>query len=147
MLVREMQGDRMASRKVVMVSGGFDPLHIGHVRMIAEAYQHGDVLAVVNSDAWLMRKKGYVFMPWADRAEIVRGLRCVWNVEPVDDADGSVCDAIRRLHPDIFVNGGDRTGDNIPEYQLCEELGIEMIFGVGGGKIRSSSQIVAEVRP
>ena len=130
-------------RKRIMVSGGFDPIHIGHVRMILDAAKHGDVVVVANSDDWLMRKKGYIFMPWDERAEILRSIRGVTEVEHVDDSDNSVCEAISRCKPDAFANGGDRKGNNTPEVALCNELGIELIWNVGGGKIQSSSDLVA----
>lgn len=129
--------------KRIMVSGGFDPIHIGHVRMILEASKHGDVIVVANSDEWLMRKKGYVFMPWEERAEIIESIRGVVRVEHVDDTDNTVCEAIERCRPDAFANGGDRKGNNTPEVALCEELGIELLWNVGGGKIQSSSELVS----
>jgi len=126
-----------------MVSGGFDPLHIGHLRMIKEAAQHGKVIVVVNSDAWLLRKKGFIFMPFEERKEIIEGYTEVDRVEAVDDSDGTVCEALWRLKPTYFANGGDRTSNNTPEMRVCEQLGIEMLWGVGGGKIQSSSEMVA----
>ena len=132
----------MSKNKTVMVSGGFDPIHVGHVRMIQEAAKHGDVVVVANSDAWLERKKGYVFMPWEERAEIILSMRGVLDVLPVDDSDGTVCDALRRYSPSYFANGGDRKQNNTPEMNVCEELGIEMLWEVGGGKIQSSSDLV-----
>ena len=128
--------------KRIMVSGGFDPIHVGHVRMILEAAKHGDVIVVANSDDWLMRKKGYVFMPWSERAEIIESIRGVVRVEHVDDSDNTVCEAISRCKPDAFANGGDRKGDNTPEVTLCNELAIELMWNVGGGKVQSSSDLV-----
>ena len=132
----------MSKNKTEMVSGGFDPSHVGHVRMIQEAAKHGDVIVVANSDAWLERTKGYVFMPWEERAEIILSMRGVLDVLPVDDSDGTVCDALRRYNPGYFANGGDRKQNNTPEMDVCEELGIEMLWEVGGGKIQSSSDLV-----
>ena len=129
--------------KTIMVSGGFDPIHIGHVRMILDASEHGDVIVVANSDDWLMRKKGYIFMPWEERAEIIRAIKGVSRVERVDASDNSVCEAIERCRPDAFANGGDRKGNNTPEVALCENLGIDLVWNVGGGKIQSSSDLVA----
>lgn len=129
--------------KKIMVSGGFDPIHIGHVRMILEAAKHGEVIVVANSDDWLMRKKGYVFMPWSERAEIIESIRGVVRVEHVDDSDNTVCEAISRCRPDAFANGGDRKGNNTPEVALCNQLGIELLWNVGGGKIQSSSELVS----
>ena len=128
--------------KSIMVSGGFDPIHIGHVRMIIDAANYGNVIVVANSDDWLMRKKGYVFMPWEERAEIIRAIRGVVDVVTVDDRDGTVCEAIQRVKPDFFANGGDRKTNNTPEKEVCEALGIEMLWNVGGGKIQSSSELV-----
>jgi cytidyltransferase-like protein len=133
----------MMSEKTIMVSGGFDPLHIGHLRMIKEAAQHGKVIVVVNSDAWLLRKKGFIFMPFEERKEIIEGYTEVDRVEAVDDSDGTVCEALWRLKPTYFANGGDRTSNNTPEMRVCEQLGIEMLWSVGGGKIQSSSEMVA----
>ena len=118
----------------VAVSGGFDPIHKGHVRMIREASEHGYVIVIVNSDEWLMRKKGYVFMSFEERAEILNAI----------DDDGTVCENLRRLKPDAFANGGDRKGDNVPEVSVCKELGIKMLWNVGGEKTQSSSELVAK---
>ena len=127
----------------VMVSGGFDPMHIGHVRMIQEAAREfGEVIVAVNSDDWLLRKKGYVFMPWEERAEIAASIQGVSKVVAFDDADDTACDAIRTYKPTFFANGGDRTTNNTPEQTVCEELGVTMVWGVGGGKIQSSSDLV-----
>ena len=126
----------------ILVSGGFDPPHIGHIRMILEASTYGHVIVVANSDAWLMRKKGYIFMPWVERSEILAAFRGVTCVEHVDDTDGTVCEAIRRLKPTYFANGGDRKTDNTPEMDVCKELGVKLLWNIGGGKIQSSSDLV-----
>ena len=133
-------------RKTVMVSGGFDPVHIGHIRMILEASKHGDVIVVANSDDWLYRKKGFVFMEFDQRAEILASIKGVVKVSGVNDSDTTVCEAIRRLKPDIFANGGDRKIHNTPEQAVCEELGVEMLWGIGGErKANSSSSLVERV--
>lgn len=129
--------------KTIMLSGGFDPIHVGHVRMILDAATHGEVIIAANSDDWLMRKKGYIFMPWEERAEILASIRGVKSVVTVDDADNSVCEAISRVRPDLFGNGGDRKSNNTPEVDLCNELGIGLVWNVGGDKIQSSSDLVA----
>jgi len=129
--------------KIVMVSGGFDPVHVGHIRMITESAQWGSVIVVINSDEWLIRKKGYVFMPWEERAEIIGNIKGVSIVSNVNDADGTVCSALRRHKPDAFANGGDRKKENTPEMKVCEELGIQMLWGTGGAdKPQSSSWLV-----
>ncbi len=127
----------------VCVSGGFDPVHIGHLRMLREAATFGKVIVIVNSDDWLMRKKGYIFMPFEERCEILRGFAAVHETVMVDDIDGTVCEALRRVRPTYFANGGDRKSDNTPEMKLCEELGIELLWNTGGGKIQSSSDLVS----
>ena len=126
----------------VVVSGGFDPVHIGHVRLILAAAEYGDVIVVANSDSWLYRKKGFVFMTWDQRKEILEALKGVVRVEWVDDTDETVCEALRRIKPTYFANGGDRKGDNVPEVAVCQELGIEMLWNMGGSKIESSSDLV-----
>lgn len=136
----------MTDRPTVAVSGGFDPVHVGHVRMILEAAEVGDVIVIANSDEWLMRKKGYVFMPWEERAEILASIRGVLKVVTVDDSDGTVCEALRREKPTFFANGGDRKTDNTPEMDVCSELGIGLLWEVGGGKIQSSSELVKNVK-
>ncbi len=134
-------------RKVIAVSGGFDPVHIGHIRMIKEASEYGDVLVVINSDDWLMRKKGYVFMPWKERAEIMGNIKGVIMVTSVDDSNGTVCEALVRCKPDAFANGGDRKEKNTPEMDLCEHIGIEMLWQIGGGdKPQSSSWLVNNLK-
>jgi D-beta-D-heptose 7-phosphate kinase/D-beta-D-heptose 1-phosphate adenosyltransferase len=107
----------------------------------AEAY--GEVIVALNSDEWLMRKKGYVFMPWDERAEIISALGCVNHVVWMDDSDDTACDAIMLVRPDYFGNGGDRTKTNTPEKVLCDQRGIQMVWNLGGGKVQSSSELVA----
>ena len=81
-------------------------------------------------------------MPFEERCEILRGFRCVYDTTFVEDSDESVCEALRRLKPDYFANGGDRKNTNTPEMAVCKELGIELLWNVGGGKIQSSSDLV-----
>lgn len=134
---------------IVAVSGGFDPLHIGHVRMFDEAKKLGDKLIVIlNNDNWLAKKKGYVFMKEAERKEVIEALRSVDAVMVTSHSknpqDMSVCEELMKLKPQIFANGGDRKLDNIPEVVICREIGAQMIFNVGaGGKVQSSSWLVA----
>jgi len=136
---------------IVLVTGGFDPVHSGHIEYFKAAKSLGDILVVgVNSDAWLQRKKGRAFMPWTERAAIVDNLKVVDFVYEFEDDDGSSIDAIlrvRSVYPDakiIFANGGDRTKDNIPEMSYQDD-NIEFVFGVGGeNKLNSSSWILEE---
>jgi D-beta-D-heptose 7-phosphate kinase/D-beta-D-heptose 1-phosphate adenosyltransferase len=133
-------------RKTIAVSGGFDPIHVGHVRMILDAATHGDVIIILNTDAWLMRKKGYTFMNWEERAEILRSIRGVVNVVAAKDDDDTVCKTLRNLKFDIdldtFANGGDRVTSNTPEMDTCKDLGISLLWNCGGGKVQSSSTLV-----
>lgn len=131
----------MTQNNIVCVSGGFDPLHIGHLEMLREAATYGELVVIINSDAWLMRKKGFVFLPWEQRAAIIGDLKHVSAVSHVDDTDGTVCEALMRLKPGYFANGGDRKSDNTPEKMVCEHVGIEMLWNIGGGKADSSSDI------
>lgn len=134
-------------QKIICVSGGFDPLHSGHIQYIQDAANYGDAVVILNSDAWLERKKGKAFMPWEQRAEILRAIKGVTAVVPVDDADGTVCKALKQLRPHYFAKGGDRTAENTPELALCCELGIKPVFGVGGSKMNSSSALLANWSP
>ena len=134
------------SNKKIAVSGGFDPIHVGHVRMILEAAKFGDVIVIANSDSWLKRKKGYVFMPWEERSEILSSIKGVDCVVEAKDTDDTVCESLAELKEvfnlDYFANGGDRKSNNTPEMTVCKSLGIEMIWNCGGDKIQSSSELV-----
>lgn len=127
---------------MVLISGGFDPLHVGHLNLINGARPYGRVVVALNSDAWLVSKKGYAFMSFDDRREILLAIEGVSLVLPVNDADGTVCDALTRLRPDYFANGGDRESADSAEDAVCRKIGIRQLFGVGGGKVRSSSDLV-----
>ncbi len=128
------------------MSGGFDPIHKGHVKMIRDAARYGDVVVILNSDEWLERKKSYKFMDFEERRYIAASIKGVVLTTGVDDSDGTVCEALRRIKPDFFANGGDRYSTNTPEMAVCEELGIEMLWNIGGGKEQSSSSLVNSVR-
>ena len=133
--------------KTVMVSGGFDPVHVGHIRMIREAAKYGDVIVVANSDDWLFRKKGFIFMEFEKRSEILNSIKGVIVVDSVDDSDGTVCEAIRRHQPTYFANGGDRGRSNTPEQSVCETIGVELLWGIGGDyKADASSRLVEKAR-
>lgn len=139
-------------KTVVAVSGGFDPIHIGHIDMFYDAKSLGDELVVIlNNDNWLQKKKGHVFMPEQERKEIIEALKPVDRViltkHKSGDSDASVCRTLEELRPDIFANGGDRHPDSdpIPEVELCNNLGIEIVYNVGKrGKIQSSSWLVGK---
>lgn len=138
-------------KRIVLITGGFDPLHSGHIAYFKAAKLLGDILVVgVNSDAWLTRKKGAPFMPYMERANIVRNIVGVDFVIDFNDSDGSAKHAIQMVRASyptdkiIFANGGDRTDTNIPEMDL-EDNNIEFQFGIGGfNKANSSSWILQE---
>lgn len=134
--------------KIVIVSGGFDPIHSGHIEYFKAARALGDMLIVgINSDEWLVRKKGRPFMPWTERNAIVANLDPVDATVKFDDSDNSAVDAIRKvkeLYPNdkiVFANGGDRTRDNIPEMVFDD---VEFVFGVGGEDKKNSSSWILE---
>jgi len=132
---------------VVVVSGGFDPLHIGHIRMFRDAKALGGKLVVIlNNDNWVMKKKGRFFMSEKEREEIIESVRYVDKVvltsHRKNPKDMSVCAELKKIRPDIFANGGDRGKNNIPEVAVCGQIGVKVIFGVGGGKIQSSSWLL-----
>ena len=140
-------------KRIVLITGGFDPLHSGHIAYIKAAKALGDTLIVgANSDEWLRRKKGQEFMPWEERATILSNLYDVDRVINFNDSDNSAKDAIRKvrsIYPNahiIFANGGDRTKENIPEMEVLKEmLHLDFVFGVGGeDKKNSSSWILQE---
>lgn len=140
----------MNKRTVVIVSGYFNPIHKGHVRMIRHARQLGDYLIViVNNDAQQLQKKGKIIMPQDEREEIVAALRDVDEVVLATDQDRTVCKTLEIIAIEhssdrlIFANGGDRAAPkDIPETAVCNEFGIEMKFGVGGeDKPQSSTNI------
>ena len=115
--------------------------------MIREAAQYGDVIIIANSDDWLFNKKGFVFMEWERRVEILNAIKGVILVDSVDDSDGTVCEAIRRLKPTYFANGGDRGRSNTPEQSVCEDIGVQLLWGIGGEeKVDSSSDLAQKVR-
>ncbi len=127
---------------LVLCTGGFDPIHSGHIEYLNAASKMGDTLVVgLNSDEWLIRKKGKAFMPWAERKCILEALRCVDSVIDFDDSDGTAKDAINKVKPDIFANGGDRDAFNTPETSNSL-MGVVYAYDVGGGKTNSSSSIL-----
>lgn len=133
--------------KTIAVSGGFDPIHVGHVRMILKASEYGDVIVILNTDEWLEKKKGYAFMKWEERAEILKAISGVVDVVKCIDEDNTVCETLRLLSPAYFANGGDRKEGNVPEEKVCKDLDIEMLWGIGGNnKPQSSSWLVDAVR-
>ena len=132
--------------KTIAVSGGFDPLHVGHLEMFMSAKklvgERGKLVVFVNTDSFLKKKKNKAFMKLKDRIRLMGALRGVDRVYPVIDKDMTVRKTLIKYMPDIFANGGDRTGNNIPEFTVCKKLNIEMLFNIGGKKTRSSSELL-----
>ncbi len=133
--------------KIIITSGYFDPIHVGHIECLELAKNLGDKLIVIlNNDSQAVLKKGKAFMPQCERKKILESLRFVDEVFECVDEDKSVCESIRALaemnkgHEVIFAKGGDRFADNIPEAILCRELGIKIVDGLGE-KIQSSSSL------
>jgi len=145
---KNLKDKKKRKEVVVAVSGGFDPLHIGHLQMIKEAKELGDKLVVIlNNDNWLKKKKGYVFMPQEQRKAILEAIRWVDEVVLTshleNTEDMSVSKELEKIKPDIFANGGDRTRKNIPEVEVCRKINCKMIFNIGkDGKIESSSWLL-----
>ncbi len=149
--------------KTIAVSGGFDPIHIGHIEMMQEARKLGDKLVViVNNDNWLKKKKGFAFMNEQERKAIVAAIRYVDEVvitshpENPEGAEAmSVSQSLEIVRPNVFANGGDRDEKNAADpnsslyhdIKTCERLGIQMVYNVGkSGKIQSSSELVKKVK-
>lgn len=131
---------------VVAVSGGFDPLHYGHIQLIQSAKKLGDELVVIiNNDNFLIRKKGYYFLSQHDRARIVQEIKGVDTVYISDDEDDTVCKALTKIRPEVFANGGDRVAPDSEESKVCDAIYCKQVFGIGGHyKINSSTRIVKD---
>ena len=139
-------------KTVVLVTGGFDPVHRGHIELLKSSAIMGFLVVGLNSDEWLDRKKGSRFMAIEDRKSVMEQLRSVGNVITFNDDDGSACDAIAKVleyYPDsqiVFANGGDRTNTNTPEMdRYGKHNRVTFAFGIGGTqKLNSSSWIIKE---
>ena len=134
---------------LMILSGGFDPLHVGHIRMIQHARDMAALVVVgINSDEWLHRKRGCVLTKFEDRCTIVASIRGVTSAVGFDDGDDTAVALIKmvcRLSPGAqiaFGNGGDRTSTNVPEVEICNELGVDLVWGVGGERVESSSGVI-----
>jgi len=126
----------------VAISGYFNPIHIGHINYITEASKLGLLTVIVNNDHQVELKGSAPFQTEDERAEILAAIKGVEEVIVSIDVNSSVCNTLAFLKPDIFAKGGDRTIDNIPEKEICDELGIQMVFGCGGSKVQSSSDLI-----
>ena len=153
-------------KNVIIVSGGFDPVHKGHIRMFREAANLGaQVVVGLNSDEWLTRKKGKPFMEFYERKEILEGIKYISSVVKFDGSDDTANALIHQVRTTynggifnhdyegknptgrtdyeiFFANGGDRGKGNTPEMDVCRKLDVTMLWNVGGGKIQSSSWLI-----
>ena len=135
---------------IILVSGGFDPIHSGHINLIEDASKYGDVVVLLNSDAWLIQKKGKEFLPYKERKIIMNALKNVIDVISFDDSDKTCVDGIRKAiekYPNQkikFANGGDRKDNTTPKPETiyCEKNNVETLWGIGGEKGNSSSWIL-----
>lgn len=140
--------ERFKDSPVYMTSGGFDPLHVGHLRCILGTVDlaekdGGYVVIMVNGDGFLRRKKGKPFMNQDERAEIIAGIRGVDAAIIWEDGTQTVVGAVEKLRPNFFTKGGDRAKpEDIAEWDICKEVGCEVLFNVGGGKVQSSSWLI-----
>ncbi|MFV1957816.1 MAG: adenylyltransferase/cytidyltransferase family protein [Planctomycetota bacterium] len=139
----------MKNYDILVLSGGFDPLHVGHIRMFQHARDMAALLVVgVNSDDWLQRNRGRVYMPFEERREMVASIRGVTSAVGFDDADDTAVSLLRMVHTMspgaklAFGNGGERTAVNVPEVDVCKELGVDLVWGLGGDHVQASSDRV-----
>lgn len=137
-------------KPIVLLSGGFDPYHDGHAKMFARAAEIGEICVILNSDDWLINKKGRAFMSLLQRADVlntVKGVEWIWHSESLSDVSKDIEDIYNHLGFKsrflVFGKGGDRTAANTPEQAICEKLGIPVIFGLGGNNHQSSSNLLA----
>lgn len=128
---------------IIVISGGFDPVHKGHTSLFRAAAEHGKVHVLLNSDDWSARKKGASFLPFSTRVDMLQNMSFIHRIHQVDDRDDTVCSGLRSLrsrYPNTkisFANGGDRKITNTPEIVTCAELNIDLLWAVGGEKIWS----------
>ncbi len=134
---------------IILISGGFDPIHSGHIKLINEAKKYGDVVVLLNSDKWLRNKKGKEFLPFIERKIIMQNIKGVIDVIDFDDNDNSCIDGLKKAKQKYynkvikFANGGDRNDKTTPETTFCEENDIVALWGIGGNdKANSSSWIL-----
>lgn len=143
-----MSGEEKMSN-IILVSGGFDPIHSGHIKLINDANKYGDVVVLLNSDQWLRNKKGKEFLPFSERKIIMQNIKGVLKVIDFNDSDKTCIDGIKKAKLTFndkiikFANGGDRNNNTTPEKIFCDENNIETLFGIGGNdKSNSSSWIL-----
>ena len=145
-----MNGEK-SMNNIILISGGFDPVHSGHIKLIEDAGNLGDVVVLLNSDNWLKNKKGKAFLSFKERKIIMLAIKKVIDVIAFDDNDKTCVDGIRIAIEKYgnkklkFANGGDRNTDTTPEIEFCNKNNVEMLFGIGGNnKLNSSSLILSK---
>lgn len=143
--------NRILKDKVVIISGHWDPIHEGHINLFKEAAFLGDELyVIVNNNKQTIMKKGYCFMDDSSRLVIAGSVKYVTKIFLSIDEDSTVCETLRKISDSvkgkklIFANGGDRKEGNVPEQAVCDELNIKMVYGVGGEKTQSSSELIKQ---
>ena len=135
---------------IILISGGFDPVHSGHIALIQEASKFGDVIVLLNSDAWLRTKKGKEFLTFKEREIIMSSIKKVIDVISFDDSDTTCIDGIRKAiskYPNRklkFANGGDRNNKTTPETAFCEKNGVETLWEIGGNTKKNSSSWILQ---
>ena len=133
------------NNNIVLISGGFDPIHSGHIALIDEASQHGEIVVLLNSDNWLKNKKGKFFLPYNERKIIIGAIKNVIDVIEFNDNDKTCLEGIKsalKKYPNkkiFFANGGDRSGKNTPEKEFCNKNKITTLWGIGGSYKKNSS--------
>jgi len=132
-------------KDIVLVSGGFDPIHSGHIKLIKEASNYGDIIVLLNSDNWLRKKKGKEFLSFDERKIILNSIKNVIDVVPCGNEDKTCIDGIKLAiskyskNKIFFANGGDRNDNTTPETIFCDQNNIETLWGIGGNKKSNSS--------
>ena len=145
-----MEGKNM--KNIILVSGGFDPVHSGHIHLIQEAAKHGDVVVLLNSDNWLREKKGKEFLPYKERVIIMNSIKTVIDVISFDDSDKTCINGIKKAlskypsHNIKFANGGDRNDTTTPNQEtiFCNKNNVEILWGIGGKHKSNSSSWILE---
>ena len=137
-----------SDQNIIVLSGGFDPIHSGHIAMFEESKKYGKIVVLLNSDNWLIKKKNKYFMSWEERYSVIKNINEVKDIIKFDDSDGTAVDGlkiVKKNYPNqkiYFANGGDRKDHNTPEDSFCQSNDIGLIYKVGGGKTQSSSNLL-----
>ena len=135
-------------KDIILVSGGFDPVHSGHIKLIQEASNYGEVVVLLNSDYWLKKKKGKAFLSFYERKIIMNALKKVIDVIEFDDSDKTCINGIEKAinkYPNnkiIFANGGDRNNKTTPEIEFCNKNNVKTLWGIGGSNKANSSSVI-----